>query len=149
MLEHLRFNISTLKERFPRAGVVIGGDINKLPCEKICDCFPDLVNLVASPTRGNRILDVIVSNLHPAYDKALVLPPLQPDVVGHGSPSDHGIAVARPNVNKAARTGFTRKVTRYRRSMTATNLALLGVFLLSLTGLSFRALVAPMRSSVV
>ena len=81
ILEHLRFNLSSLKAKHPRAGIIIGGDINKLPCHKICDTFPDLVNLVTEPTRGNKTLDVLISNLHPEYDKAVVLPPLQPDVV--------------------------------------------------------------------
>ena len=75
VLGHLRFNISKLKSQYPRAGVVIGGDINRLPCEKICNTFPDLVNLVATPTRGSKILDVIITNLHSVYDKAVVLPP--------------------------------------------------------------------------
>ena len=66
-----------------------------MPCDKLCDVYPDLVNLVASPTRGNRILDVIVTDLHPVYDKAVVGPPLQPDTVGRGAPSDHVVAVAR------------------------------------------------------
>ena len=111
--------------------MIIGGDINKLPCDKICNTFPDLVNLVASPTRGNQILDVLVSNLHPAYDKAVVYPPLQPDVAGHGQPSDHAVVIARQNLDKAARTGFARKVTRWRRKITKSNLALMGLFLLS------------------
>ena len=40
-----------------------------------------MVNLVASPTRGARILDVLVTNLHTAYDKAQILPPIQPGIL--------------------------------------------------------------------
>ena len=40
ILEHLRFNLSSLKAKHPRAGIIIGGDINKLPCHKICDNLP-------------------------------------------------------------------------------------------------------------
>ena len=47
-----------------------------------------MVNLVVTPTRGSRILDVIVLNLHTEYDKAKVLPPIQPDKAGVGVPSD-------------------------------------------------------------
>ena len=107
----------------------MGGDINNLECDQICATFPDLVNVVATPTRGNRILDVIVTNLHQSYDKAVILPPIQPDVVGNGVPSDHSVAIARPNVDKGSRTGFSRKEVRTRRVVLTSSLALLGMFL--------------------
>ena len=58
LLDHLQFNISSLTARYPGSGIVLGGDVNNLSIPRICNTFPDLVNLVASPTRGNRILDV-------------------------------------------------------------------------------------------
>ena len=79
----------------------MGGDINNLDCDKVCDTYPDMVNLVASPTRGARILDVLVTNLHTSYDKAQILPPIQPDRSDGGAPSDHSVAVARQNNDKA------------------------------------------------
>ena len=87
------------------------------------------MNLVASPTRGSRILDVIVTNMHTSYDKAVVLPPLQPDRPGHGAPGDHSVPVARPNLNSALRTGFSRTETRTRRIVTASGLALMCLYL--------------------
>ena len=65
------------------------------------------------------------------YDKAVVLSPLQPDDVRQGRPSDHAVAISRPNVDKGSRSGFLRKVTRSRRVLTASNVAMLGLFLLS------------------
>ena len=131
LLDHLRFNFSSLTARHPGAGICIGGDINNLDVTMLCDTFPDLVNMVASPTRGARILDVLISNLHLGYDKAVILPPIQPDVEGVGRPSDHSVAVAKPNTNPALRTGFSKTEVRKRRVMTASNLAKLGLFLLS------------------
>ena len=81
------------------AGVIIGGDINNLPVEKIRCCYPDLKNLVADPTHGSRVLDVVISNLHISYDKAAILPPIQPDDPRHGKPSDHKVAIVRPNLD--------------------------------------------------
>ena len=104
MLDHLSYNFLSLTAQFPGAGIVLGGDINNLDCEKICDTFPDLVNIVASPTRGGRILDVLVTNLQPGYDKVLILPPIQPDQVGRGSPGDHAVAIAKPKYDRSART---------------------------------------------
>ena len=131
MLDHLSYNFSSLTAKYPGAGIILGGDINNLDCGKLCDTFPDLVNLVAAPTRGGRILDVLITNLHTGYDKASVLPPIQPDCVGVGRPSDHSVAVARPNTDKSARTGFQRKETHTRRAVTLSSLAMLGLFLAS------------------
>ena len=108
---------------------MIGGDINNLGIDKLLGCYPDLVNIVTSPTHGNRTLDIIVTDLHPWYDKANVLPPVQPDVEGNGRPSDHGVVIARPNQDKSKRTGFSRKQTRSRRLVSASNVARLALFL--------------------
>ena len=95
----------------------------------MCSTYPDLINLVASPTGGNKILDVIVLNMHAAYDKAVILPPIQPDVVGRGAISDHSVPLVRPNKDKANRTGFARTEVRRRRSVAASCVAALGLFL--------------------
>ena len=49
--------------------------------------------------------------------------------MGMGRPSDHAVAIARPNYDKSARTGFSKKVTRTRRAVTLSSLAMLGLFL--------------------
>ena len=85
----------------------------ELISDKLLACYPDLVNIVTIPTHGNKILDVIVTDLHPWYDKAVVSPPIQPDLEGRGRPSDHAVAVARPKRDGALRTGFSRKETKY------------------------------------
>ena len=56
---------------------------------------------------------------------------MQPDVVGVGHASDHSIAIARQNLDKALRTGFSRTEIRSRRVVMASSLAMLGLFLLS------------------
>ena len=119
MIEHLQFNLNRLTATYPEAGIFIGGDCNNLRIDKIRSCYPDLVNLVTEPTHGSKILDVILSNVHMAYDRAVTLPPVQPDVVGQGVPSNHMVAVARPNVDKSRGTGFAKIVTKTRRVMTA------------------------------
>ena len=88
-----------------------------------------MVNIVATPTRGARILDVIVTNLHQVYDKASIKPPIQPDRLGFGVASDHSVAIAKPNCDSARRTGFSRKEVRTRRAVLASGVALLGIFL--------------------
>ena len=71
--------------------------------------------------------------MHSAYDKAQILPPIQPDVVGHGTQGDHFVPIARPNRDKARRTGFARSEVRSRRVVTASNVAALGLFLATIS----------------
>ena len=52
-----------------------------------------------------------------------------PSNLGHGRPSDHSVAIARPNVDAAMRTGFSRSEKRTRRAVLASGVALLGLFL--------------------
>ena len=129
LIEHIQFNLNSLSAQYPGAGVFIAGDINNLDCTRLCNTFPDLLNVVASPTRGNKILDFVVTNLHEWYDKAVILPPIQPDVAGRGAASDHSVPIVRPNKDSANRTGFSRTEARTRRVVLASSLALLGMFL--------------------
>ena len=41
--------------------------------------------------------------MHVNYDKAVVLPPIQPDDPNHGKPSDHKVAIARANRDASLR----------------------------------------------
>ena len=103
--------------------------MNNLSIAKIRDCYSDLVSIVVTPTHGRKVLDVLITDLHCHYDKAVVLPPIQQDVPGHGRPSDHGVAIARPVADKSRRSGFSRVVQWTRRVVTTTNLIALGLFL--------------------
>ena len=50
LLEHIQFNLNNLTCAHPGAGIYIAGGINNLSCDRLCSTFPDLVNLVATPT---------------------------------------------------------------------------------------------------
>ena len=129
LIDHIEFNLNRLLSVYPGAGIFLGGDVNNLSIEKLRNCYPDMVNLVTNPTYRTKILDVVVSNLHCEYDKAKILPPIEPDTKNYGKPSDHSVAVVRPNVDRGARTGFSRTETRTRRVMTATNVMRMALFL--------------------
>ena len=85
--------------------------------------FPGLKNLVLTPTYKNKVLDVIVTNLHSLYDPAMVFPPIQPDSPAHGAPSDHCVAVVSAPINLSNRLPVTKSVIRSRRNVSAPNLA--------------------------
>ena len=94
LLNHIQFNLNRLTAVYSKSGVCIGGDINNLGIQKLLDCFPDTINLVATPTYGMRILDVLVTNLHRGYDKAVCRPLIQPDMPGQGIAIDDFVALA-------------------------------------------------------
>ena len=63
---HITNTIDTIRYRNPDAGVVILGDINNLNIRNLM-FSQNLKQVVQQPTRGNAILDLIVTNLHCFY----------------------------------------------------------------------------------
>ena len=56
--------------------------------------------IVTLPTRGNKILDVIITNLGNLYSTPVIHPPVPPDQPTH-EPSDHSVPVAYPLSNQS------------------------------------------------
>ena len=77
-------------------------------------------------------MDVIVTDAHDSYDRALIGPPIGPDTAGCGAPSDHGVAIARPVADLGHRTGLSRYAVRSRRLLTASTLMKLSLCLTTL-----------------
>ena len=102
-----------LKER-PSAGIVITGDINQLDPRPLCRRF-DLRKMVKSPTRGNNILDQILTNMSNVYGEAKLLPPL--------GCSDHQCIVYTPLNHRPPGKAFV-KITR---NLKAVNITALGL----------------------
>ena len=73
----------------PQAGVIISGGRNSMDMGALLQIDRTLRQAVNKPTRGYKILDVILSNLHSYYDVPEIVPPIPPDVPGKGAPSDH------------------------------------------------------------
>ena len=109
--------------------MIIAGDINNLKVDQLLQSLPDLKNLVVEPTHGNRVLDVILSDAHADYDRAIIGTPIGPDVAGVGVPSDHKVAIARPIADAGCRTGLSRYAWRIRRTLTAGSLMMLSICL--------------------
>ena len=59
----------------PSSGIIITGDFNKLNLDQLCRQF-GLRKCVKSPTRGNAILDQILTNMSHLFEPAQHLPPL-------------------------------------------------------------------------
>ena len=60
------------------------------------DC--SLRQIVPFPTRGDRTLDIVVTNMSSLYGVPEPLPPLQPDDPAHAEPSDHAGVLVFPRL---------------------------------------------------
>ena len=87
--EYIVRTTDSVRNQHPDCGVVILGDFNCLDITDITSDH-DLKQLVDSPTRGDNILDLIISNVHAFYCKPLIIAPL--------GRSDHNIVSWPPKV---------------------------------------------------
>ena len=99
LLNHLTTTLQSLLTTHPNAGVVISGDRNSIDIHSLLRIDPSLRQMVKNPTRGLKILDVILSNLHCFYDDPQIVPPIIPDCANKGVPSDHSGVFATPLTN--------------------------------------------------
>ena len=99
LVDHISLTLQQLLSAHPNAGILISGDRNSLDIPTLLNIDPSLRQLVKKPTRGLRILDIILSNLERFYDEPLIVPPILPDNPNKGVPSDHSGVVATPHTN--------------------------------------------------
>ena len=92
MISYLTDGLDKVLHSRPSTGIIIAGDFNKLNLRRLCNRF-NLKKMVSTPTRGNNILDQILTNMADLYLPAKHLPPL--------GRSDHQCLLLSPlNVNK-------------------------------------------------
>ena len=99
LLEHISHTLQELRVTHPQAGVIISGDRNSIDMGALLQIDHTLRQTVNKPTRGYKILDVILSNLYTYYDVPEIVPPISPDAPGKGAPSDHWGVIASPHTN--------------------------------------------------
>ena len=87
--------------KYPSAYFALGGDINDLKVDLLLDISPRFSQIVSRPTRGQKTLSVIVTDLAEFYQTPIILPPIQPDVLGVGKPSDHSVPFATTYLDRA------------------------------------------------
>ena len=114
MIDHLVSNSHFLLSKYPDAALFIGGDINNLPLAPILSSIPHARQIVTKPTRGDRILDVIITNIPQYYGEPDVVSPVFPDKPGCGVPSDHGVPVAVPLTHASSIPTRTYRTVKYR-----------------------------------
>ena len=67
LLDHLLTTMHILLTKYPNAGVVIGADKNELNISSLIDGLPRVRQIVTQNTHQDKILDIILTNLHQLY----------------------------------------------------------------------------------
>ena len=124
LLEHITHTVQALRVTYPRAGVIISGDRNNIDMGALLQIDSSIRQAVKKATRGFKILDVILSNLHTYYNEPEIIPPISPDVPGKGAPSDHWGVLAIPHTNSVE----TKKRSTLRRTIRPMPESLLSIF---------------------
>ena len=75
LVKYMVDKLDVIGTAHPDCGVVLLGDFNRL---EICDLLihQNLKQIVRTPTRGEHVLDLIVTNLHELYNEASIIAPL-------------------------------------------------------------------------
>ena len=94
LIEFITTNYNNLKIKYPSAFFICGGDINDLKVDHLLTITNNLRQIVTKFTRKQKILSVIITDLHSHYDEPTIFPPVKPDLPGVGKPSDHSTPFA-------------------------------------------------------
>ena len=123
LIDHITITLQALLQTHSNAGIIISGDRNNIEIPVLESIDPSLKQIVTQPTRGSRILDVIVTNLWKYYNDPVILPPIMPDKPGMGAPSDHSGVLATPlasHTQQSRRTKVFKTIRPLPESLTIT-----------------------------
>ena len=115
LLDHISESYNLLCSKYTDGlYFILAGDTNDLKLDSILSLSPNMKQVVTEFTRMNppAMLDLILTTLAKFYQSPICLPPLDPDPLSNGSPSDHLMPLMKPIStmnNQPART--KRKVT--------------------------------------
>ena len=123
MLDYLSATFTTVEGEFPGCGILRCGDFNRLKVNRLAAQFR-LRQLVNKPTRGDQILDLVLTNQPDLYDinSVQILPPF--------GLSDHNVVIVHPTT-RTPREGPSRR-TLSKRDTRASRKSELGRFLASI-----------------
>jgi hypothetical protein len=109
MLHYLTTTLISVESFYPGCGILLAGDFNQLKIRRLLTQFK-MKQLVHTPTRGNNILDLIITNMYQIYDHNSVhsIPPF--------GVSDHNGVLLRPKArypnSNSSRKTLMRRDTR-------------------------------------
>ncbi len=116
MLDYLSTTLTIIEGQYPGCGIFLAGDFNRPNVNRLSTQFK-MKQLVRSSTRGDRILDLILTNLHQLYDRNSV------QILLPFGLSDHNVVLLHPKV-RSPKDGPSRKVITKRDTRTSRKLEL-------------------------
>ena len=123
--DHLATNYHSLKTKYPEARFLFLGDFNCYKPDDILLLSPQLRQVVHYPTYGDKVLDLIVTDMHALYHPPLSNQPLLPDNPAVAAPSDHvGNLLVPRYVHGVTSSRICRTITV--RPITESQLAAIG-----------------------
>ena len=113
LIDHITITFNKLKIIHPNSAVIIAGDRNDLGESDILSISPSLRQIVLKPTRKNKILEIVITDLHRFYQEPLIVKPVPVDEGSLGVPSDHdGVLVIPLNSSASQAKSKTVKIVR-------------------------------------
>lgn len=107
LIEHLQSTADDICLKHPDCGLVLLGDFNRLNISDLCR-GNGLTQVVKDNTRGDAILDMILTNMPDLYNRPTILPPI-------GS-SDHNSILWCPKLNHIVHKVVKKKTRPLRES---------------------------------
>ena len=89
-LEHIENVLVHVKQRFKDPFIALGGDFNQWSGEDAIAEYPDMREVLVGPTRGDRAIDRLFTNMSRSLITSGTVPPLEAEQ----SLSDHRVAYA-------------------------------------------------------
>ena len=74
LLDHILMTVHMLLSKYPNAGLIIGADKNDLNITSLISGIPRVRQIVSLATHKDKILDIILTNLHQFYQIPTIAP---------------------------------------------------------------------------
>ena len=114
LLDHIITTLQMLSTQYPTSPIIMGADKNDLDIRPILSCGLRLRQIVDQNTRGEKILDIIITNVPQLYNTPVIVPPVPCDDPSSGAPSDHSVPVCYPHTDPQRPPARNYKTITYR-----------------------------------
>ena len=114
MTDYLVSSLHLLATKYPDCGILMGADKIDMNLSPLLSCGLKLSQIVRQPTRGAKIVDVLVTNLSSQYKSPIIAPPILPDDPSFGVPSDHSVPISIPHTDRHVRPERTYRTIKVR-----------------------------------
>ena len=116
LIDHILTVLNKLRTEHPDAATIIAGDKNDLDENGILAFDPSFSQIVMKPTRKDKVLSIIITDLRRFFVEPKVVAPIAVDNPQKGVPSDHNGVLAIP-VNNRETTKNTTIVIKFVKPM--------------------------------